>query len=178
GFLQAVRKVVQNIAAAHIKNGITLVIPYTSLPDFKLSIGNLAEQTRSLQRLQVNLAEVKGAAFALDADVAVGDIHAGDFVHGLAVDDDLHGVAPADALEGGPFAERAFVGRLEHFDSVPAHVGGFLRGNPALEPEVAHVIVHSLAFEAMGPDLLRARRGIAILHEDQHAGVDGFRGIG
>src|SRR6185369_10041343 len=113
-------------------------------------------------------------AFALQANVAGRIIATGDLVHRLAVDDDLDGVAFADDGERVPFAGGIFGGGIGHLDAVLALGDGFVTGRAALEPEIALVIVHALAFDAVGPDGIGRRIGSAVLHEDADTGVDGF----
>lgn len=110
----------------------------------------------------------------MQADVAGGIVAAGDFVHGRAVDDDFHRVGFADGLERVPFTGGFFSGWQRHFYSVPAIVDWFRTGRAALHPKITLMIVHSLALDAIGPDLVCRCVRSAVLHENADAGVNGF----
>jgi hypothetical protein len=127
-----------------------------------------------IYRLDGNFSRFPRAAFALQADVAGGIVAAGDFILGRAVDDDFNCVGFANNLIGVPFARRFFGGWQKHFNSVATIVNRLGAFRAAPKPEIALMIMHSLALDGISPDQIRRRAGIAILHENADAGVDGF----
>jgi hypothetical protein len=117
----------------------------------------------------------KAPAFDLQADEAFGEVGAGGLVYFLAVDEDRDRVAVADRGERVPLAGRLLgIGLLA--ETVAADLAGLLvlefgaageRGSVP-EVEVALVLVHALALDALRPDRVGGR------HVYHHAGVAGL----
>ena len=126
---------------------------------------------RLWQRFEKYFSHFNLRAFALQADAAGRNIAAGDLVHGFAVDDDLDGVAAADALKSIPFADGIFGGGREQLDTVLADGERLAARRAALQPEITLMIVHALTLDAVRPDLAGAGVRRAFLHEDADAGV-------
>jgi len=121
-----------------------------------------------LHRFQIDFADFKFRAFTLQADEAGRHVAAGDFVHGLAIDDDLDRVAAAGCLVSVPFADRIFGGGLEHFNSILLQIERLAARHAAPQPEIALVVMHPLALDTAWPDSVRQ------LHVHEHAGVAGL----
>ncbi len=114
--------------------------------------------------------DFKGAAFDLEADETFGEVGAGSLVHFLTIDENRDGIAVANRREGIPFADGFFDAIAWTADLIAANLAslfilqfGTLFDRGAIpEIEITLVIMHALAFDALGPDRIGGRH----VHDD------------
>ena len=109
-----------------------------------------------VERFEGHFFDFDFAAFALDANVAGGEIAAGNLVHQLAVDDEVDAATPTNNLIRPPLARRIFILR-----SKLGNASGFggecmtIGGDPGVQMEIALVLIFALALDALGPYRIR-----------------------
>src|SRR5262245_47068750 len=124
---------------------------------------------RSLQVLQLHVAEVNLGAFGLQQDLAARQFRAAALVDRLAVDHQLDRVALAGDLVLVPLAD-LLLDAVLHAQIVPRHLrvlplGVHLQLEAVHQPEVAGVVRHQLGLDRLGPDFVRPD------HVDEHPAV-------
>ncbi len=124
----------------------------------------------SAQRRQLDVPEHDGDAFALETDVALGNVHTGRLVLELAINGRFYSIAFAGDLVFIPAAGLLLVG-IVHAPCIadePALFRYVFIESATHPNEIAGAFVHKLRFHAQGPDFFFA------IHVQQDTAVAGL----